>query len=116
MGIPEFRGWDEEYMVMVYFGLFDTDGGFLYDNEHGGIPVLFNSKSPIMQFIGLLDKNGVKIFEGDVVKCIDGYNAVVSYNVEKAEFAPFGGSEGAEWGDGVEVIGNIYENHDLLPH
>jgi uncharacterized phage protein (TIGR01671 family) len=74
------------------------------------------------QFTGLTDKNGNKIFEGDIVKVttgIEGYKSTyhsaiqeVKYNAESgiAVFLPFDNSDMVE----VEVIGNIYDNPELL--
>jgi hypothetical protein len=77
----------------------------------------------IGQFTGLTDKNGKKIFEGDIVKVttgIEGYKSTyhstiqeVKYNAEMcgiAVFLPFDNSDMVE----VEVIGNIYDNKELL--
>ena len=81
----------------------------------------------LMQYTGLLDKNGVEIFEGDIVKEYDnfGYKVLeVYYDQDNVEFElkrdhEKGGSyhtplyrEGAA--KYCEVIGNIYENPELL--
>jgi uncharacterized phage protein (TIGR01671 family) len=100
-----------------YFSLV-TDGGFITvndDNVH------------LMQFTDLKDKNGKEIYEGDVVKWRDEI-WVVSWNKRNCQYflqtiksfkdiKPIIG----EWcfiaermEKYSEVIGNIYENGDLL--
>ena len=79
-----------------------------------------------MQYTGLKDKNdkGKEIYEGDIVKCLF-YNNL-NILIEKVLFVVFkNGSFGVSDGKGfkvfesdttksVEIIGNIYENPELL--
>jgi uncharacterized phage protein (TIGR01671 family) len=98
--------------------------------------------SPIMQYTGLKDKNGKEIYEGDILEHKSKYNHVagkfeVVYNLEDKDFAAFclqrvdkktwtkdlegklSGWEGVVGSQGhlikeLEVIGNIYENPELI--
>ena len=87
------------------------------------------------QCTGLTDRNGVKIFEGDVVKCTDTINdiefiAVVEFGNPNCEYSWgyqlnfISGDEPRldilcwvdteESGTYIEVIGNIYDNPELM--
>lgn len=77
----------------------------------------------LMQYTGLKDKNGKEIYEGDIVKRI-GRIHVVKWQDEKAKFVcydPFlknpsywGLTSAASKDYQFEIIGNIYENPELL--
>lgn len=74
--------------------------------------------SHVMQFTGLNDINGVEIYEGDIIECW-GYELVVKWIDSDASFfaESFDQSiceSGQEWGFVCEVIGNIYQNPELL--
>lgn len=74
------------------------------------------------QFTGLTDKNGTKIFEGDIVK--DEYIlGKVVYNTKQEDFdgaASFmiddvdDGLQSYRFWNSVEVIGNIHDNPELI--
>ena len=62
----------------------------------------------LMQYIGLKDKNGKEIYEGDIVKNRDGQ----IYEIE-FKFNSFNGKYMVDFWE-LEVIGNIWENPELL--
>lgn len=66
------------------------------------------------QYTGLVDKNGVKIFEGDIVQNVDGVY-VVKYCESLTRFALVRDSmiSGRPVSSGT-VIGNIHDNPELI--
>lgn len=76
------------------------------------------------QFTGLTDKNGKKIFEGDIVKTksIIGKNVYeVCFSEARRGWFPFACGDGCgccedevECPEYVEIIGNIYDNKEIL--
>lgn len=124
--IPKSRIWDKTNKEMLEWKeldftkergedeitIFEPTGQFAH-------PIFFYDA---MQSTGLIDKNGVEIYEGDIVR----YNRGVSYSVEKFPYSVkyIEGAFVFEHGfirhnlfknvKYVTVIGNIYENPELL--
>ena len=82
-------------------------------------------ENTICQYTGLIDKNGKKIFEGDILRHADETILKTVWNDRKYGFAAqcVKGSvllKDCKWGlwefesDEVEVIGNVFDNPELL--
>ena len=98
----------------VYFenGLPDDRDIYCYDFD----------EIELMQSTGLKDKNGKEVFVGDIIKCTRGCLHEV-YIEKEYGGTYFGGmpavylkdlGEGYAWTEHEEIIGNIYENPELL--
>lgn len=124
----KFRAWDEQKKVMHYdfefirsgingndWIIFKSDKQKLEDGKVFGNPY-FSMQLKTMQYTGLKDKHGTEIFEGDIIQSVHacGYptewksNTVVKF--ENGAFYPFRYPPQEVY----EVIGNIYENPELL--
>lgn len=91
----------------------------IVDNSNGlnnGVCGLEVDSSTIGQFTGLEDKLGTKIFEGDVIDDL-GVEYIVVFDSDYAQFrGKFYGwnAEISHIASRCEVIGNIYDNPELL--
>jgi uncharacterized phage protein (TIGR01671 family) len=126
MKIIKFRGWDNKSKKMGKC--------FSLDNaSYEGFPFPFTDENgdcdtcadyTVMQFTGLLDKNGKDIYDGDIIKWgFTGENiGIIEWDNKNFEYCItlnkrlFESPNGLKdfWSDRIEVIGNIYENPELL--
>ena len=73
----------------------------------------------LMQFTGLLDKNGKEIYEGDIVRHykLNDHNKSEPI-IGEITISPLQGVVGGNWplsfDNRVEIIGNLYENPELM--
>jgi uncharacterized phage protein (TIGR01671 family) len=92
-------------------------GYYIGEGEHKDL--VDDDHIVLMQFTGLLDKNGKEIYEGDVVK-LDSWNPSVCEVVfNRGGFCFRFTKDDGYYPDGKyleegEVIGNIYQNPELL--
>ncbi len=118
MRIIKFRAWDKDkqLMIIVHSLSFWTRG--FGKNKKTYTTTDARKEQPIMQFIGLKDKNKKEIYESDIVKLKYNCKGVVEWNNEQACFAIVNKKQ--KWNttdlyrETMEVIGNIHENPELL--
>lgn len=129
--IPKFRAYDSGSLCRMYQPdeVMVGDGNIWIIDEDGVAGEwIVNNDLNLMQSTGLFDKNGKEVFEGDILEVTDKHSwlEVVSYSQEKAMFVTeeinreFKVPESPlyDLSDSTflkfEVIGNVYENPELL--
>lgn len=123
MTIPKFRVYDKVECMMIttsdYDDLSDLFCILKNDTDTGYI-------SELMQSTALIDKNGKEVFENDVIRDSDGFEGIVQYD---ESYGMYGIAYLPTISNGIdmtfeelkdnyrnkfEVIGNIYENPELV--
>lgn len=109
----QFRVWDVQRRKFISDYLFDKWGfvmcstypRFYYDAAH-------ETTCNVMQFIGITDKNGLEIYEGDILKNGTWVGMIV-YEAPEFKFNDGSTSFSVSFWE-FEVIGNIYEHPEML--
>ena len=128
----KFRVWDKKRKKMfpisemffhaepIDLGIIDYDWDTVTiwsDNKEIGEEVKRKNEIVLMQFTGLKDKNNKEVYEGDMVKDYSGETQEVIWDIHWNGMGGWnltGHSGVYEWIGEEEIIGNIYENPELL--
>lgn len=121
---PKFRAYDSGSLCRMYQPdeVMVGDGNiWIIDEDDVAGEWIVNNDLNLMQSTGLFDKNGKEIFEGDIVKMAkDVYSDLTYYEIVRHRGGAYrleSNQHGCElWlrHTNCEVIGNIYENQELL--
>lgn len=130
--VPKFRAWDSIKKEMFKDTFAITESGQVVVVEQEFVTstpdYVFVDHLVIMQSTGLLDKNGKEIFEGDIIRYnidvvdIKRHPTLGFYTVLDGREGFFGDGmsiddfeeDAKEFSKTAEIIGNIYENPELL--
>ena len=121
-----FVGTTDSVAIIIPFEKVNYDIGYVGDSE-----CCYCETNTVGQFTGLLDKNGIEIYEGDILVykkyelgskslVVEFKHGAFGYTHEVGWFIPFAGGDVSfnfnpyDKDDKFVVIGNIHDNPELL--
>ncbi len=116
----KFRAWWQADKPEYHRGIQTNPPKMLYDSWNGECLLFAHEKQPVvvMQYTGHKDSHGKEMYEGDVVKDKGNNKGNCFWNDDSSGFDidfQIGELQSvADCANDVEVIGNIYENPELL--
>lgn len=134
MGV-KYRAWDKQKKQMVY-GIEETYDGLPYSELNEKVELdIYNHMScfsswlcgdyEVMQYVGLKDRDGVEIYERDIVENGNGKVGYIVFLIQEAGFVVVlkdrdyrlghrNTGEGYHMAGNHKVIGNVYTSPELL--
>ena len=120
-----FRAWDKKLKELTNYSISDIFIEFYNKDTDSWEIDREGERFTLCQYTGLKDKNNREIYEGDVIKAISfaRWIGVVEYSDENSAFIfddldkKYRGKSTVfmnQFDDGFEILGNIYENPELL--
>lgn len=121
----KFRAWDKNTKIMIPWDHL-VKSRISFRTFRWALVSENSENIELMQYTGLKDKNGIEIYEGDILRAADGYAGVIEYDSNRAQY--FGRNTKLNYIDEeydtlytedgsfktAEIIGNRYENPELL--
>ena len=128
---PKFRAWDKSHKRIIDVSSINfRDGTIQEETRYAVNRKVYLDDVVLMQYTGVKDKDGVEIYEGDILeveKNEDGtYKGTINGNVFFDRFQGYSSKIKVAgmhdvntiryWNNHIRIIGNVYENPELEEH